>query len=391
MSGGLNADRLARVDALVDRIVADRFAPGAIALVAREADVHVASAGVRDMASSARMTPDTIVRVASMTKPIIAAATMMLVEEARIALDDPVERWLPELADRRVLSSPEAPLDDTVPASRAITLRDLLTFRAGFGVIWGSCPLSREMERLGVAPGPDFIALDNDAFMAAIGALPLAHEPGERWMYHTQIDVLAVLIARITGGTLGEFLEERIFGPLGMVDSGFLVPAAKLGRLSVEYALRDGEFAVFDPASEGHYSRPQPFQSEIVSTATDYHRFATMLIEGGRGPNHRLLSRASVAMMTSDQLTAEQKARSPFPGLWEGRGWGFGGMVVAERTDPSANPGSYGWSGGFGTHFIVDPGERLFAVLLTQRMMQGPDDDRPGRDLFTLAYSAIDD
>lgn len=393
MTGGLLVERLAWIDGLVASAVERGVAPGVIAMVARGDTVHVATAGVRDVANDLPMLRDTIVRVASMTKPLIAAAAMLLVEEARIALDDPVDRWLPELADRRVLRSIDGAIDDTVPAARAITLRDLLTFRAGIGIIMaqpGTWPIQVEMERLGVAPGPHATSLDPDTWMARIGALPLAHQPGERWMYHVAIDILAVLISRIVGRPIGAFLAEHIFGPLGMVDTAYHVPAAQLDRLAICYAQDDQGLGAWD-GIDGEYSRPPPFESELVSTADDYRAFATMLLRGGGAPDGRILSRASVSMMTNDQLTPEQKALSPFPGLWDGRGWGFSGLVVTERTEPGAGPGRYGWSGGLGTHFMIDPAEGLFATLLTQRMMRGPDDDRLARDLFTLAYAAIDD
>lgn len=212
---------------------------GLVALVARHDAVHVEVIGVRDLGSGSPMTRDTLFRIASMTKPILAAAAMILAEEARIALDDPVERWLPELKNRRVLRSLTSPLEDTVPAERPISLRDLLTFRLGLGAVFappGTCPIQAAMAELGVAPSPDLIRFGPDEYMARLARLPLAHQPGEKWMYHTGIDVLGVLIARVAGKPLPDFLRTHIFEPLGMKDTAFSVPGAEINRLATCYA-----------------------------------------------------------------------------------------------------------------------------------------------------------
>jgi len=392
VSGGFDAARLGRIEPWLNAALARHSVPGAIAMIARGDQVHVFTAGASDVESGTPMTRDTIIRIASMTKPITVTAALMLVEEARIALDDPVEQWLPELANRKVLRAIDSPVDDTELALRSITLRDLLTFRAGIGAIMkppGTYPIQREMEALGIAPGPDAIGISPDEYMAKIGALPLLHQPGERWMYHTAIEVLSVLIARVVDEPLEQFLEERIFAPLGMEDTGFVVPASKRDRFATCYVLWSERLARWD-TPDGQFSRSQIFPSEVVSTADDYLRFARMLLRHGEAPHGRLLSRASVLLMMADQLTAEQKDKSPFPGLWDGSGWGMGGRVVTRRTDIDIGPGAYGWSGGYGTHFVIDPCENLFATVLTQRMMQSPGDDRIGRELFTLTYAALD-
>lgn len=369
--------------------------PGAVALVAHREHVEVVSAGHQDMASAVPMRRDSLFRIASMTKPVLAAAALSVVEEARIALDDRVDPWLPELADRRVLRGLDARLEDTVPASRPVNLRDLLTLRFGLGVVMappGTTPIQSAMAELGLAPGPRPLPFGPDEFMARIGSLPLIHQPGDRWMYHTGIDVLGVLIARVAGKPLGEVLVERLFSPLRMTDTGFHVPAARIDRLATAYACSADGLSVWDTGPAGSYTAPPAFPNALVSTADDYLAFCRMLLAGGAGPQGRILSRASVAVMMTDQITPEQKAASPFfPGFWDRTGWGFGGAVTTRRDDVFANPGSYGWSGGFGTHFIVDPAEELVAILLTQRLMRGPDDSAPARKLFTLAYAAIDD
>jgi len=395
-SRGLAPAGLARIDELVRDHAARREVAGAVGLIARGDTVHVATAGVQDLASAVPMRRDTIVRIASMTKPIMAAAAMMLVEAGRIALDDAVERWLPELADRRVLRAIGSPLDDTVPAARAITLHDLMAFTFGLGAVMAppdTYPVQSAMRELGVAPGPEQVAMTPDEYMRRIGTLPLMHQPGEKWMYHTGADVLAVLIARVTQKPLSQFLRERIFAPLGMRDTGFHVPAAAMDRLATSYVRDDaGALQVSDPARGGEYAQPPAFPSMLVSTADDYLAFARMLERNGAYPGGRLLAPGSTARMMTDQLTAAQKAASPFfPGFWDTKGWGFGGAVVTRRDPTGANPGSYGWTGGRGTHFIVDPAADLVAILLTQRLMRGPNDMALNEEFLTLAFQAIED
>jgi CubicO group peptidase (beta-lactamase class C family) len=205
-----------------------------VALVSRGEDVHVEALGALSFGGSP-MHRDSIFRIASMTKPITAAAAMILVEECKLRLDDPVDEFLPELASRKVLRRIDAPLDDVVPAKSAITLRDLLTFRWGFGavMVWPPAyPIQKAMEAAGLMPGPNPVELTPDDYLKRLGALPLMHQPGEKWMYHTDSDVLGVLIARASGQSLSDFLRERIFAPLGMKDTDFHVPAGPFGVLS---------------------------------------------------------------------------------------------------------------------------------------------------------------
>ena len=396
-TGGLSPTRLARLDDVLRGHVARGEVAGLVALVARRDAVHVTAIGVQDPASGAPMRRDTIFRIASMTKPVTAAAMMMLVEESRIGLDDPVDRWLPELASRRVLRRIESPLDDTVPAARPITLRDLLTFRFGLGAVMampGTYPIQAAMAELGVAPGPEQVAAAPDDYMRRIGRLPLMHQPGEKWLYHTGADILGVLIARIAGMRLADFLRERIFAPLGMRDTGFSVPDAAIGRLAACYARdpKSGALTVWDEGRGGRYARPPVFPSLLVSTADDFLAFARMLLQHGRHTDVRILAGPSVELMMTDHITPEQKAASPFfPGFWDTKGWGFGGAVVTRRDPTGANPGSYGWAGGFGTSFIVDPAAEMVAILLVQRLMRSPDDSALNEEFLTLAYQAISD
>ena len=255
MSPGFSATRLANLHETLSRHVAGGDVPGLVALVSRHGETHVEAIGMQAVGGSVPMKRDTIFRISSMTKPITAAATMILVEECRLRLDEPVDRLLPELADRRVLRSLEGPLDDTVPAHRPISVRDLLTFRSGHGavMVWpAKYPIQKAAEAAGVAPGPDQLDIPPDEFMKRLGSLPLIHQPGERWLYHTGSDVLGVLIARASGQDFGTFLEERLFGPLGMKDTGFSVPAGKLDRLTSAYRMdfETNSVVAFDDAVE---------------------------------------------------------------------------------------------------------------------------------------------
>jgi CubicO group peptidase (beta-lactamase class C family) len=396
-SGGLSRMRLARMGEVMRNHVERGEAAGLVGLVARRDAVHIEVIGVEDIASRTPMRRDSLFRIASMTKPILAAAAMILVEEARIALDDPVERWLPELKDRRVLRAIDSQLDDTFPAERPITLRDLLTFRLGLGAVMappGTYPIQAAMSELGLAPGPGPLPFTPDEYMARIARLPLAHQPGEKWMYHTGIDILGVLIARVAGMPLPRLLQQRMFDPLGMKDTGFSVPEESIDRLTTCYARNEsnGKLEVWDPARSGSYARPPVFPNALVSSADEYLAFCRMLASKGRGGGNRILARPTVELMMSDQLSPAQKAQSPFfPGFWDNKGWGFGGAVITCRDGIALSPGSYGWNGGFGTSFLVDPAEDMIVILLIQRLMRGPNDVAINRDFLTLAYRAIDD
>ncbi|HEX4261998.1 MAG TPA: serine hydrolase domain-containing protein [Acetobacteraceae bacterium] len=386
------AARWERIGPVLHAAVEGGNVAGLVALVAWREAVRAEAVGVQDIATGTPMRRDSIVRIASMTKPIIAAAAMMLVEEGRIALDDPVESFLPELADRRVLRTPDSPLDDTVPARRAITLDDLLTLRFGLGMAMmphDRTPLHAAMATLGVEPGPDPLPVGPDEFMARIGRLPLMHQPGEAWRYHTGADVLAVLIARVAGMPLEAFLRQRIFAPLGMRDTGFSVPPEALDRLTTCYVRGATGLEVLDAARGGRHDGPMAFPNELVSTADDYLAFARMLLDEGRHPRGRLLSADSVRLMMTDHITPAQKAVSPFfPGFWERQGWGFGGAVTTAAGAGIGSVGSYGWAGGFGTSMLLDPREGTIAILLPQRLMRGPDDAALNGRFTTLAIPA---
>jgi CubicO group peptidase (beta-lactamase class C family) len=330
---------------LLDTAVASGTVPGAAALVARGDEVEVGSAGEVDA--------DSIVRIASITKPITAAALMLLVEEGRVALGDPIARWLPELESPRVVRTPESPIDDLVAAVRPITVEDVLSSRAGWGFPSDfSLPAVVELfQRLPVF-GP---RQTPEEWLATLARVPMLRQPGEAWLYNTCSDVQGVLIARVSGRPLPEFLAERIFEPLGMTDTSFHVPADRIDRLP-HYHGPD-----LAPIDDGLWTEPPIFPSGaggLVSTLADWHRFGRMLLaEGGD-----LLSPESVRLMTTDRLTQEQRDASTL--FLEGAGWGFGGAVAAD--------GRYGWVGGTGTTAHVAPSTGTIGILLTQVQMPGP-------------------
>ena len=297
-----------------------------------------------------------------------------------------------------MLKSLESAVDDTVPARRPITTRDLLTFTFGMGavMVWpAKYPIQKAAAEAGLAPGPFQLDLTADEFMKRLGTLPLVYQPGERWLYHTGSDVLGVLIARASGQSLEAFLQERLFAPLGMRDTGFHVPAAKLDRLASAYLMdpQKKALAFFDDAANSRWSKPPPFAaggSGLVSTVDDFHAFYRMLMNGGVHGRERILSRPTVALMMSDQLTAEQRQGAE---LFFGHGasWGMGGAVVTRRTDIFATPGRFGWDGGYGTSAHLDPAEDMIGILMTQRLMDSPMPPRVFRDFWTSAYQAFDD
>jgi CubicO group peptidase (beta-lactamase class C family) len=394
---GLSRARLGRMHEVMASHVAAGEMPGLVTLVSRHGEIHVDAIGLQAI-GGAPMARDTIFRITSMTKPVTAVAAMILVEECKIGLDDAVDRWLPELADRKVLRAIDAAIDDTVPARRAITLRDLLTFRLGYGMIPifpDRYPIQKAIAEAGFAPGPVFPSFPPDELVRRYGSLPLIHQPGERWLYNSGTEILSVLIARVAGTTLGEFFAERIFAPLGMNDTAFSVPGNKWNRFATSYA-RDHatqQLKVFDDPATGKFSSPPVFENGsagLVSTADDFNAFAQMMLNGGRLGSERILSRPSVELMTTDQITPEQKLGSELF-LGDIRGWGFGMSVFTGRDNLFTSPGRFGWDGGFGTSWYSDPREQLTGILLTQRMMDSPQPPRVMADFWTSAYQAIDD
>jgi len=363
---------------------------GIVTLLFRHGEVaQVDAVGWQDKASKTPMARDSIFRIASMTKPITSVAALILLDEGKFELDDPVDRWLPELANPMVLRDPTAALDSGYPSPRPIRVIDLLTHRSGIVT-----PRTR--------PGPLLDALTEadannsvgyDQWLEWIGALPLAHEPGTTFNYGNSVDVLGILVERVSGMRFPDFLRERIFEPLGMNDTAFWIPPEKrpraahlqsLGRVPESWIPAPTEIPGFPSAAGGLYS-----------TVDDYLKFARMLLGGGKLGEVRILERSTVDRMTTNHLTLEQRKGLPFGGAngyWKGQGFGLG---VAIKDDPTvdtpelgiASVGAFGWPGVFGTWWEADPEKDMILIF----MVPGGD-AKPARWAFQSAvYQAIED
>jgi CubicO group peptidase (beta-lactamase class C family) len=398
-ASGLSPSRLERLHEIMAGYVERQAVSGVVTLVARRGEVSIDAIGGLALGDSPAMEADTIFRVASLSKPITAVAALMLVEECVLRLDDPVERFLPELADRRVLRSLSSEVDDTVPAERSITLRDLLTLTFGFGVIMapgGTYPIQDAWAATDIRNGPPNPQEqpEPDEWLRQFVTLPLLHQPGERWLYDTGSDLLGVLIARAAAQPFEDFLRERIFEPLGMKDTGFYVPADKIDRLATQYEPGEDGLQVSDAAAGGQWSTPPKFPAGaagLVSTAEDLLAFSQMMLNKGRLGRTRLLARPTVELMTSDHLTEAQKSYGGLGNDFSSDSWGFGVGVITRRDEPSSTPGRYGWTGGLGTSWYADPAEDLTGILLTQTTWTSPAGPDVYRDFWTGVYAAVDD
>ena len=373
--------------------------PGLVAVVARGDETHIEVQGHASPGGDA-LRRDTIFRISSMTKPITATATMILVEDGKLGLDTPVDDLLPELAGRRVLKRVDGALNDTVPARRSITTRDLLTFTLGFGLVFAdpnTCPVLKAANELALGMGPPAPSTmpPPDEWIRRLGSLPLIRQPGEEWMYNTGADILGVLIARASGQPFETFLREHLFDPLGMKDTGFHVPAAKMERFGPTYWTNYATWKeeIYDEARGGQWSRPPAFPSGaggLVSTADDYLAFTRMLLHEGMHGRRRILSEESVRAMTTDRLTPEQRPTEPLvPGYFDDHGWGFGLAVLTRPDELTSAPGRYGWDGGMGTSWFNDPNEDLIAILMTPRMWNSPKPPDVCRGFWRQAYDAV--
>ncbi|MHB1138807.1 MAG: serine hydrolase domain-containing protein [Microthrixaceae bacterium] len=346
-------------------------------LVARGGRARRGAVGHLDAERTRPAQLDSIFRISSMTKPMTAVAALLLVEDGAVALDDPVDEWLPELAGRPVLAHRGAEVHDTVPAERAITLRDLLTFRFGHGMDfsdWTPTPLDAALADVGLWAGPPAPAESPppDEWIRRLGSVPLQHQPGERWLYHTSADVLGVLIARIVGRPLDRVLQDRLFEPLQMVDTAFWVPPERRDRFGACFGSDGGRRTVYDPV-DGQWASPPRFPgggAGLVSTLSDVERFSELLRRGGSLDGRSYLHGSTVEDMTRDHLSEEQRANGPDPD--GGGGWGLGVGVQAETTD-LLPAGSYGWDGGLGSVWRTDPASDTTVILLTNQMWTSPE------------------
>ncbi len=371
-SVGLSAQRLERIGALMQKNIDDGRLAGTVTLVARHGKVAWFKAqGMADREAGKAMTPDALFRICSMSKPITSTAVMLLYEDGRFLLNDPVSKFLPEFKDMKVLAKTPSGQSYTIPASRQITIRHLLTHTSGLTYNWN----------------PDLGALYRDANVAhgllqydrrigdsvrALAGLPLLFNPGERFEYSLAIDVLGYLVEVVSGMPLDEFFRKHIFEPTGMKDTCFFVPDEKVARLAAAYTWYDGKgLGRFPdkPINEGtfSYSADYPYRGPkklfaggagLCSTASDYARFCQMILNGGKLDGTRLLSRKTVELMTHDQLGKV----SPDSGF----GLGFGISGEKGPLDEIASPGSYGWGGFFYTEFVIDPKEELIAIFMAQ-------------------------
>ena len=342
---------------------------GAVTLVWHRGDVRqVNEIGQRDVEAKLPMRRDTIFRIASMTKPVTVAAAMALVEQGKLALSDPVTRWLPEFTNMRVLADPAGPLDTCVPARRPITVDDLMTHRSGMAYAFSvGGPIGRAYSQVSLRQ-------DQDQWLAEVAALPLVHQPGDRLTYSHATEVLGILLSRIEGKSLQAVLTEQILAPLGMTDTGFFISPDKRNRAATMYRLDQNSVLQHDVMGPIPVKEPRFCQggASLVSTADDYLTFARMLLEGGTVDGVRVLSEESVRTMRTDQLTEEQK-RHPFLGMpfWIGRGFGLNLSVV---TDPSRSAqlfgpggtGTFSWPGAYGTWWQADPANDLILIYLIQ-------------------------
>lgn len=408
--GGLAQERLHRLSSVLQGYVERGEVAGIVALIHRHnEEASIETIGWQDKEVQQPMQRGTIFRIASMTKPIAAAAALTLVEEGKIRLYDSLDTWLPELAHRMVMRNPNGSPNNVYPSPRPITLHDLLTYRIGIG--WGTSSLRSSLFAMNPSPVaetlqiPNVEQLDPDAWLAHLGEMPLLYEPGARWLYHISSEILGILIARVAGKPLETFLRESLFDPLGMVDTSFVVPPAKRNRLATLYAQTPtGELTVRDhPANTGWAQEPL-FPSAgggLVSTADDYQRFGRMLLNKGQLDGVRILSRKTVEAMTTDYLTPEQHAHSSFTfdrvdadpsaSIWDNWGFGYGVAVRTRRIGLGPSVGSFFWPGAYGTTWICDPQEDLMATLLFQVVSANPFYTQLSEDFLTMLYQAIVD
>ena len=380
-SGGFLQAGLAQISPALQAVVDAGDLSGFVTLIWRKGEVaQVNTIGHRDVETAAPMRRDTLFRIASMTKPVTSIAALMLLEEGKLRLDDPIATWLPEFSDMQVLRDATGSVDDTYPAPREITVEDLMTHRSGLAYAFTSIgPIAHAYEeKLGPPLGGPSTP---DAWLKALASLPLSYPPGERFHYSHATDVLGFLVARIEGKPLGQVLKDRIFAPLGMHDTDFWCPPERRGRMAKLYRINP-ESDRMEDVSFPHVDGQPEFESGgggLISTADDYLKFARMILGKGEVDGVRLVKAETVEMMAENRLTDAQR-QIPFMGIpfWLGQGFGLGLSVI---TDPekqawmgAGSKGAVGWPGAFGTWWQADPAEDMVMIYLIQNSIPlGPD------------------
>lgn len=372
---GFDPARLATIGPALQTFVDGGELAGIVTLTSRGGEiVQIGTIGWRDIETQDPMRPDTLFRIASMTKPITSVAALMLIEQGKIALDDPISRWVPELANLRVLRAADGPLHDTELLQRAITVEDLLTHRSGLAYApFSEGPLKQAYEMALGDPGMNHLTVDQ--WLAALGTLPLAYQPGQRFHYSHSSDVLGFLIGRVEGKPFRQVLQEQIFEPLGMSDTDFWIPLEKRGRLASLYKFDQQSDRLVKVELELYDKPPAytPGGGGLISTASDYHQFARMLLAGGALDRVRLLQPETVRMMQTNRLTEAQRQYS-FVGmpLWRKSGFGLGLSIAEDLVDnPYAcgAPGAVTWPGLYGTWWQADPVNDLIMIYLIQHQV----------------------
>jgi len=393
---GLSSERLKRLSNGLREYVERGEVAGLVAMVFRKGVLaHCDVLGCQDIETREPMRRDSLFRIASMTRPVTSVAALMLIEEGRLLLDDPIARWLPEFANPQVLRAPNGALDNVTPAQRGITVRDLLLHRSGLAYpVTAQGPLAQALFGFNAEVLPTG---DPDAWLKQLGTLPLMFEPGARWHYGLSTDVLGLLVGRVAGCSFEDYLSERIFDPLGMHDTRFRVRPQDANRMTVGYAVDEarGQLVAHDHP-ERRVWNPTGFPSGgagLISTADDYLKFARMLVANGRHEGKRLLSRPSIELMTTDFLTREER-ETPFmgiPGYWAAQGFGLGVSVVdnAAHQATLGSVGRYGWPGAYGTTWLADPREDMVCLLMVQ--LYWATQCRIAQHFQSLVYQAIDD
>lgn len=391
---GFSPERLARIDRVMQQYVDSDKVAGVVTLVLRRGKVaHQGAYGWADKEAGRRMTNDALFRIASQSKAITSVAVMMLVEDGTLKLSDRVSRWIPSFADARVATASDTGLVLT-PVKRAITLRDLLTHTAGISYGYDSLVRDRYLaEGLGPENGPGWYFADRSVpicdDMDRLGHLPFVAQPGEKFVYGYNTDILGCVIERASGISLAEFFQTRIFGPLKMTDSYFFLPEAKRDRLTAVYAAREQglERAPDGPDGQGDYvTGPRVSYAGgagLISSARDYARFLQMLLNGGSLEGARILGPRTVQLMVSDH--ADSLYSKPVPGM--GFGLGFEILEDPGRAGQYGGVGRFGWGGAYATNYWVDPSEGLVGVFMIQLLpSMGLD---LGNKFRTLVYQAI--